>query len=205
MRVANWVLACSVGVAAVLSAGRASATVISFDDGSANTSIGGFYAGQGVTFSNAQWLAILGITGTSGLQIGDLSDPVGPPYNPGPTSQIVATFASAVSSVSIVAADIGGDGARLAAFDALVGGNLLATADFFGVGAGVGTFSTLSVSAAGIRRIELYQPLNVMGAGDGLIWDNLTFETQAVPEPTTSALLGLGLLATAARRRRRGV
>ena len=57
----------------------------------------------------------------------------------------------------------------------------------------------LSVFGSGIRRIELYQPMND-SLTDGLAFDNLTF----VPEPSVGSLFALGLIGLAARRRQRG-
>jgi len=90
--------------------------------------------------------------------------------------------------VSILAFDVGENGARIDAYDAVVGGNLLGSDSFVGTSFGAGQFADLSVAAPGIRRFELYQLTNV--PNDSVLFDNLTF----TPEPSSLLMLGLGLL-----------
>jgi hypothetical protein len=179
-------------LALVVGVGQAGAVTITFDDGVAGTPIGAFYAAQGAIFTNASFQNNSGVTGLSGLTLGDITDPVNPPFNPGPSSRIIGTFTSLQSSVSIIAGDVGADGAQLDVCSDAACNSILASDQLIGIGAGVGTFTTLSASAAGIQSFAVYQPLNVLGAGDGLLFDTLTF-TAAVPEPTALILLLAGV------------
>ena len=172
------------------------AGVINFDTGTAGNAIGSFYSAFGVTFSNGSWVNYgLPLPGTSGLVLGDVTDPFLTPVRPSSTSPIVGVFGSSQGSVSIVAADVGANGAKLVAYDATSGGNIVGSDNSQpGIGFGTGNFLTLSVSGSGIRRFELFQPLNV-NSGDGVLFDNLQFQpdTQPAPEPYTILLAGLGI------------
>jgi hypothetical protein len=85
-------------------------------------------------------------------------------------------------------------------FDAVLG-----MSEAFGVDLGVDNHPLLAINAAGIRRVEFYQPATVMI--EGMLWDNLMFEgsQQVVPEPLTVVLMGTGLAGLAVVRRRRGM
>jgi len=184
---------------------QAAPVTINFDGGTVGNSVGATYAGLGVTFSNATFSSTLGG-----------APPATPPntivatvggFNPLASNPIVATFSSAQSMAGITGIDVGADGIRIDAYDAAVGGTLVATQQVFGVGAGVGTFFTIGVAAPSILRVEFYQAANILGGGDGVVWDNFTFDNAAaVPEPTSMALFGLTALGFGAsfRRRRNG-
>ncbi len=177
----------------------AAATSIDFDAGTDGASVGSFYAGQGITFSNTAFTTNFGLSGSSG--------PLGIRSNAGfvfgSANAISAIFSGVVGSISIRGIDVGANGIQIDAFDA--SNVLIASNNFFGPGAGVGTFADLSVTAAGIKSFTLYQPAS--GAGDGVLFDNLSFDVGAVPEPATwmMMLMGFGVIGAAMRRKRHNV
>lgn len=164
------------------------ASTIYFDDGTVGPPIGSFYSGQGITFANASW--IVPDQGQYGMCLVDITDDGdNSPYTPTSTSPIVGTFSTPQFTVSILALDVGMAGATLNVYDSAVGGNLLASDTFMGVGLGVGVSHTLVVTAPNIVRFELFQPSPThLSQNDGVFFDNLTFE---VPEPSSSAFFGL--------------
>lgn len=68
-------------------------------------------------------------------------------------------FTDAIAGVSIAALDLGAKGARIDAYDASVGDELVDFDEIVGTGAGVGNVATLAVSGSGILRIELFEPM----------------------------------------------
>jgi len=161
-------------------------TILNFDDGANNVPIDNFYVDSGVTFSNAFWFP-------------NVSCNTGQPFmgaSPGPfainrfagggcpqvvdrSSPIMAIFSSPVTTVTITALDIGDAGARMDAYDAVVGGNLVASEEVYGGGIGVYNFFILTNNAASIRRVEMYQPS--ANGSDGIVFDTLTFSPSPVP------------------------
>lgn len=123
-------------------------------------------------------------------------------FEPKIGTALVATFSSAASMVSLQGISVGLNGIRIDAYDAAVGGNVIDFDEFIGAGTGSGVNHLLSVAAAGILRVEWYQPLT---AGlDAVLWDDFTFDSTAtVSEPGTLAVLGLGLLGLGIARRKR--
>jgi hypothetical protein len=151
---------------------------IDFDGGNPGSPVDDFYADLGVHFSNAAWREPLSATqaGTpsSGVSLVTVTDDgFNPPFSPTEATPIVASFSRAVNTVSILAVDVGSAGARLRAFDGIIGGNLVGEDTYVTTGPGVGEFDTLTVTGVGIRRIELFQPFP--NTEDGLIFDNMTF------------------------------
>lgn len=189
---------------ALVAAPAGAQTTINFDDGTNGLPIGAFYSGLGVTFDNARWDAFVSpneaAVGAGGLKFVAISSV----FNPKVGSAIVARFAAPLTSATVRGLNVGANGARVDAYDALVGGALVAFDQAFGIDLGVDNHPLLSVAGAGIRRLEFYQPASV--SGEGLLFDNLTFTTSvaAVPEPATVALLagGLAVIGIGARRRR---
>jgi hypothetical protein len=189
----------------------AKASTITFDDGTSGNAIGTFYSSLGIIFSNATWAAVppsLQIGGASGLLLEDVTDlGFNPPYSPTPTTPIVGAFSSPQDFVSILGVDVGAAGMELDVYDAV--GNLIASPQFFGTGSGFGIFQTLSVSAPGIVRFDLFQPNPTVG--DGIAFDNLSFQADPTAEaasagsaadpvdigvePSTWVLLSSGLFA----------
>jgi hypothetical protein len=181
----------------------ADAVSINFDNGVEQAPVGAFYSGLGVTFSNTKWRDNFGRAGSSGpLGIAAING-AGGEFQPDINTPLVAVFSPGIRTVSIDAIDVGEHGARIDAYDAPVGGNLIDFDQAFGPGVGVGFFFTLTADTPTIRRIELYQPRQNLGIGDGLLWDDLSFEL--VPEPTTCLMAVLGAVGIAGFRRRRAI
>jgi hypothetical protein len=156
---------------------RAQTVTIGFDDGANGAAVGATYAAQGVTFTNATYVALSPVLGpnaiasvSGGLQFGQ-------------ANAIVAVFDKPVDAVSITTYDAGAAGARIDAYDAVAGGTLIGHDEYIGTGDGFGTIKGLSVSGAGIRRIELYQP--AYNGVDGVLFDNL--RVHFTPPPDTTA------------------
>jgi hypothetical protein len=178
-------------------ASEASVT-IDFDDGADGGSVGSFYSGLGVTFSNATWtgnMGLLGSSGTLGIRATIYGDWA---YQVTPTNPIVATFDAPQQMVGVRVLDVGANGARIVAYDAVAGGNVIGSDEFFGPDVGVGWFADIAVDQPAIRRVEFYQPLYV--ASDGVVWDDFTFQesgNSTVPEPAAfvvwSLLGGIGV------------
>ena len=178
---------------------RLSADVVDFEDGAGHDVVIPSQQYAGLTISNAVWIR-------SGQQFHDGNYGLGVDAGvvghnnwafPGTTSPIVIEFDQAVATVAIDVFDVEDRGARLAAFDSH--GALLG-ADSVSATVGSPIDVTLGFSGQDIRRIELSQLVNNTNNGDGIGWDNLSFTS--VPEPGASALVGIGLMAMALRRRR---
>ncbi len=181
-----------------VAASRADAALIlNFNDGSNGGFVGNFHAGSGVTFSaNTQWSNFASpdeaAIGAGGLKITDIA---GANYRPKINTPLVATFSTPISAFSIRGVNVGGNGARIEAYDAAVGGNLVAFNEVIGSGLGDSNHPLLSLTASpstSIRRVHLYQPLSVLT--EGVLFDNLSFTPIVVPEPATAILMLIFLL-----------
>ncbi len=183
---------------------QADLVTIDFNDGTVGNPINAFYSSNHTTFSNAEWYFFsgAGASDSDGLDIRSILNGTAIP----PTDPIVATFDISLDLVTILAVDVGELGAQLDVFDSVTGGNLLGSDSAFGVGGGVDNNLILSVSSAGIRRIELYQPNRInLTQGDGVRFDNLTIQT--IPEPSSLLFCAICVIGAAgircAQRRRR--
>lgn len=188
MRTSHFMAAFYAGVVGVSLATNSFAAVINFENGTHDAAVGAFYSAQGVTFSNTRW-ANIGTTlpGMSGTYtIHNITGLESAPKNNG--SQIVAIFSNAANSISIDAIDYGNNGARIDAYDAVSGGNLVDFDEAFT--SNTGAFTTLSVSAPQIHRLEIYQPSSVE-PDDGIVFDDLSFTLNEIPEPAGLSMLAL--------------
>jgi hypothetical protein len=176
---ATAIIAC---ILALYAPAAVEAAFLNFDDGTQNAPIDAYYAGSGVTFSNTRWVNALlppfnGINHHLGASLPyvlyAITTVTGSGGHIDEPHAIVAMFTPAVSSVTIRAIDVGASGVRIKAYDSLVGGTLLDTDTFIGTGFGTGVFPDLTVAAPGIRRVEMFQP--VQGLTDGTAFDNLAY------------------------------
>ena len=185
----------------------AQTVTLNFDDGTADSLVGGHYSAQGITFQDARWVnmgsGFPGMSGTMGINHATGG------YQWGPSTPVIATFAQPASSVSVDGIDVGVQGLVITAFDAPTGGTQVATQQVFGTSVGVGQFYTVTVTGANIRRVEISQVTT--GSGDGMLLDNfrVTFAAPAVvtPVPTLelgglAGLVALIMLGTALQRKR---
>lgn len=186
--------ALAAGMALLASTSLAQAASIDFDTGTNGASVGGFYSG--LTFGNAEFTSNLGLFGSSG-SLGIRSTATG--YQWGSSNAITISFAGGTTDFSIGVVDLGDNGFTVEAYD--IFNNLIDSETKFGPGLGVGNYDTVSVAAAGIASIRMFQAQ--VTSGDGILLDNMTYNVSAVPEPETYALFLLGLagLGLAGRKR----
>ena len=184
---------------------HASTIILNFNDGANGDFVGNFYAASGVTFSaNTQWSNFASTDeaaeGVGGLKITDFT---GTFYQPKVDSPLVATFSTPVSTFSIRGVNVGGNGVRVEAYDAAVGGNLVAFDQNIGTGDGIANHPLITLTpgpSTSIRRVVMYQPLSALT--EGVLFDNMSFTPIIVPEPAT-ALLALAFILSAAGSRRK--
>lgn len=196
---------------------QATPTTINFDDLGPSTVIGSHYAALGVTFSQAMTVeyrsgipVFAAFPGSSYPTTIKSTESFANGFEPQPSNPISASFSMPVSFVSLTGISINQSGYLLRAYDSVVGGNLVSASQVvgpphFGGTGGNDFFANLSVTGSGIRRVEFSQ-LNSSGiAVDDIIFDNLVFQPQLVPEISSHAMLltGLPFLAIAIFRRRR--
>lgn len=205
MRQFNAIVFVAVFTAIVVGTGQANEGLIDFEDGATQggVAIGSYYQSLGVTFSNGIWITA-DYTGNTDNEFWDgnaglgVENGVYSPNDwafPGSTSPIVVSFNSPMYTVSIEAFDVGNNGAGIEAYDA--NGNLLTTD--YAQGSDIGSFNnvTLTVTGGDIWSIQLDRPYYVSGYPDGLGWDNLSFNSSAVPETSSLLLAAFGLVAFA--------
>ncbi|MCG8588744.1 MAG: PEP-CTERM sorting domain-containing protein [Proteobacteria bacterium] len=189
--------ACILGLTLAVWAGSAHAMPVwlDFEDGTPPDPVDDFYLASGVSFSGAEWTSNFGHPGSGGA-LGIRAE-AGFAFSI--DDAIVAVFQTDVTEVRVTALNVGEAGARIDAYDAEVGGNLVDSFEVVGISQlGTDEFFELKVLGTNIRRVEIYQPLETMI--DGVWFDDFHFTL--VPEPGTAGLMALGLGLLAVRRRR---
>jgi len=188
---------------ALLASTSASGVTINFDDGIEGNAIGDFYQSLGVTFLNAEW-------STNNVDTIYLNGEATAPYSISSISSgrfyssadpMIVQFSTPQTLVQILGVNVGFAGARIEAYDSLIGGSLIDFDEAFGttekgqidIGGGFLEHEEFLLSVAGtnITRIELFRPVH--DANDGVHFDNLQFGLIPVPGPAPLMMLVLGI------------
>lgn len=190
-------------VASFVVIGNASATLVTFDDGTGNNVAIPFSQYPDITMINAVYQNVNGFhDGVYGLGV-DVG--VRSPNDwafPGTTAPIIITFDTAATSVSIDALYVGSNGARIEAYS---GATLVDADQYIGTSFGVnGLATTLTVTGTYITEIHLLQVFDPVLVADGIGWDNLEYTLVAAAEsdvsvPAPAPLLLIGALVAARR------
>ena len=180
----------------------AGATTINFDTFPDNTPvptgtiITNQYLSVGASFSSTFGGAVTWTSPESSSQPNILCG------NPSSFDPIVIDFAETVSSVDVTLISVGNATVTATAYDSSLS-TVLATLAVTNPGTGVGLNNkdTITLSGAGISRVQfaITQPF----AGDGFGIDDVRFSASSpVPEPSTFLLVASGLAGAALLRRR---
>jgi hypothetical protein len=201
----------AIAIAAATGNAVAATTTINFDDLGPLAVLGSHYSALGVTFANAETLeyrsnrpvfcAFAGATCPGTIKS---TDPFADGLQPQPSTPISATFSSPIDYASLTGLSIGPNGYLLRAYDAVVGGNLVSSAQIVVDGPlNNNSHRDLVVTGANIFRIEFSQ-LQYATVNNDIQFDNLAFEVQPVPEPAEYLLMlaGLGCIVGYTRYRR---
>lgn len=176
-------------------------TIFDFSELSAGFELGSYYAGQGVTFSNAKVVATSHVAATDPFAITSI-------INEGlegtftEANAIFVTFGADVGQARIQAFGAGAAGMRVEAYDAF---NVLIRGEQYTHTAGPAEAIHHTWGArfagGGIRSLKIYQTGDGAALGDTVTLDNL-FITAGIPEPSTWAMMivGFGLAGSALRR-----
>jgi hypothetical protein len=188
------------GLTALVAPALASAQSTDFNGGTVGNAVGSFYSAQGITFSNARFDAFTVFGPESAFLGGVQISAISSAYNPTANTPIVITFDNLLSYFSIYGTNVGNNGARAEAFDAM--GNSLGYSENFGIDIGAENNPLLALTFSGIKSVRLYQPTST--SFEGLLWDNMSWRPQgtSVPEPASAVLLLTGVAGLVMVRRR---
>ncbi len=194
-----------IGGCSLFSAALAAPTTIDFDALGGGLINPADFAALGVEFSNATVVS-------TGFELSGANSIVSATggFSWLKPDAIVVTFAPGVQLAGISGANVGFNGLRIEAFDAIIGGTLVAAQELFGTTEGgtaapnpPGDVVTVSTAGPDIRRIEIFQVTNQFN--DTIVLDNFFFErtTTGVSEAPLAGLmlLGLGFMGWMGRRR----
>lgn len=176
-------IGCAAMAVAVFVGRAAYATTINFESPAPNTILSTEYAAEGVDFTGAEILSLVGG-----------SPPLNPVFPPHSGNQVAYDYLNGVITATAVGGDWTSVGGYITgntsiteyAYDSH--GNLVGTAstggaNYIGSGTGLGPNIFLSVSGADIASVQFHD------TGDSFVLDDFTFQQQSVPDGGSTAML----------------